>query len=44
MKSEPLPAPKPALSGEGLAKLRDTLSELQECRKLLEAAAASEPH
>jgi DNA-binding transcriptional MerR regulator len=43
MKSEPPPAPKPALSGEGLAKLRDTLSELQECRKLLEAAAASEP-
>ena len=44
MKSEPPPAPKPALSGEGLAKLRDTLSELQECRKLLDAAAASEPH
>ena len=40
MKSEPPPAPKPALSGEGLAKLRDTLSELQECRKLLDAAAA----
>jgi DNA-binding transcriptional MerR regulator len=40
MKSEPPPAPKPALSGEGLAKLRDTLSELQECRKLLEAAAS----
>jgi len=39
MKSEPPPAPKPALSGEGLAKLRDTLSELQECRKLLDAAA-----
>jgi DNA-binding transcriptional MerR regulator len=44
MKSEPPPAPKPALSGEGLAKLRDTLSELQECRKLLDAAAAGEPH
>ena len=28
------------LSGEGLAKLRDTLSELQECRKLLDAAAS----
>jgi hypothetical protein len=40
MKSEPPPAPKPALSGEGLTKLRDTLSELQECRKLLEAAAS----
>ncbi len=40
MKSEPPPAPKPALSGEGLAKLRDTLSELQECRKLLDAAAS----
>jgi DNA-binding transcriptional MerR regulator len=42
MKSEPAPAPKPALSGEGLAKLRDTLSELQECRKLLDAAAATD--
>ena len=42
MKSEPPPAPKPALSGEGLAKLRDTLSELQECRKLLDAAAATD--
>ena len=42
MKSEPPPAPKPALTGEGLAKLRDTLSELQECRKLLDAAAASD--
>jgi DNA-binding transcriptional MerR regulator len=40
MRSEPPPAPKPALSGEGLAKLRDTLSELQECRKLLDAAAS----
>ena len=40
MKSEPPPALKPALSGEGLAKLRDTLSELQECRKLLDAAAS----
>jgi len=40
MKSVPPPAPKPALSGEGLAKLRDTLSELQECRKLLDAAAS----
>jgi DNA-binding transcriptional MerR regulator len=40
MRSEPPPAPKPALSGEGLAKLRDTLNELQECRKLLDAAAS----
>src|SRR4051812_3675368 len=39
----PAPAPKPALSSEGLAKLRDTLGELQECRKLLDVAAAGEP-
>jgi len=39
----PAPAPKPALSSEGLAKLRATLGELQECRKLLDTAAAGEP-
>src|SRR3954453_3951586 len=41
MKTELPPAPKPALSGEGPTKLRDTLRELQECRKLLDAAASN---
>ena len=34
--------PTAALPAEGLRKLQDTLRELQECRRLLDAAAAAE--
>jgi hypothetical protein len=32
----------PSLPPEGLRKLKDTLRELQECRKLLDAAVAGD--
>jgi len=41
-KSDPPPPPRPALSEEKLSKLNATISELQECRKLLDAAVAGD--
>ena len=39
----PAAAAAPALPPEALRKLQDTLTELQECRKLLDAAVAGDP-
>ncbi len=41
--SQPAATAAPALSPEALRKLRETLGELQECRKLLDAAVSAEP-